>query len=366
MIWLDITDPKYVLFFRALLPYLRTLDEILITTRASSDYDECVQLLKLFRIAHHCIGGYGGATKEGKFRARLHRQEEFLKFFGTKLPTLLITGASADAVHFAFGVGIPIVHFSDTPIAGHTCDSHLLTKLARLTLPLSDLIFYPFVLPQKCFKLLGMGDDNIISYPFIDVALWLDDLPKGKDFRQTLCIPTNRPTILVREEEYKAHYVSKKLPIIYESIKLLAHNLDTNIIIMPRYGSKELEQEFGKYANVWITNEKFAPEDFYPFIDVLVGGGGTMNLESCYLGIPTISTRSLLLFHDKYLLKHRLMSHAKSATQVLKLVQEALTNKTQKIRQDALFFRTNKATALQDIITTIKQRFYISPNANTQ
>ena len=203
-----------------------------------------------------------------------------------------------------------------------------------------------------------MSADNIISYPFIDVALWLDDLPKGKDFRQALCIPTNRPTILMREEEYKAHYVSKKLPIIYESIELLAHNLDANIIIMPRYGSKELEQEFGKYANVWITNEKFAPEDFYPFIDVLVGGGGTMNLESCYLGIPTISTRSLLLFHDKYLLKHRLMSHAKSATQVLKLVRKALTNKTPKIRQDALFFRTNKATALQHIITTLKQRFY--------
>ncbi|GAB0173518.1 hypothetical protein NHP164001_15380 [Helicobacter trogontum] len=36
----------------------------------------------------------------------------------------------------------------------------------------------------------------------------------------------------------------------------------------------------------------------------------------------------------------------------------ALKNKTPKIRQNALFFRTNKATALQHIITTLKQRFY--------
>ncbi|WP_394909561.1 DUF354 domain-containing protein [uncultured Helicobacter sp.] len=358
MIWLDITDPKYVLFFRTLLPKLNILDEILITTRASSDYDECVRLLELFAIPHHCIGNYGGASKDGKFYARLQRQEMFLRLFGDELPTLLITGASADAVQFAFGLGIPIVHFADTPIAGHTCEAHLLTKLARLTLPLSSLIFYPFVLPQECFKLLGMSAENLISYPFIDVALWLQDMPQGRDFRQILSLPTHRPTILVREEEYKAHYVARKLPVIYESIPLLAQNLDTNIVIMPRYGSEELEREFGGLDNVYIARQKFAPKDFYPFVDVLVGGGGTMNLESCYLGIPTISTRSLLLFHDKYLLRHRLMTHATSAQEVLALTRQALQNPSPKTRQDSLFFRAPKEQAIGNIITELKQRFY--------
>lgn len=358
MIWIDIIDPKYVLFFRALLPHMQSLDEIFITTRASSDYDECAQLLRLFGIPHHCIGGYGGASKEGKFIARLRRQEAFLDFFGDTLPTLLITGASADAAQFAFGLGIPVVHFADTPIAGHTCEPHLLTKLARLTLPLSHLIFYPFIVPQQCFSMLGMDLRDCVAYPFIDVALWLTDLARGKDFREILHIPQDRPTILVREEEYKAHYVAQKLPIIYESIALLARNLAANIVIMPRYGSDELVREFGELENVWICRDKFAPQDFYPFIDVLVGGGGTMNLESCYLGIPTISTRSLLLFHDQYLITHRLMSHATSAQEVLALTHAALQRQTPKSRQDALFFRAPKEQAISAIITELKQRFY--------
>lgn len=358
MIWLDITDPKYVLFFRAFLPYLRALDEVCITTRSSSEYDECVRLLELFEMTHHCIGGYGGASREGKFHARLHRQEAFLEFFGENLPTLLITGASADAAQVAFGLGIPIVHFADTPIAGHTCDTRLLTKLARLTLPLSDLIFYPFVLPQECFSMLGMSAEDLVSYPFIDVALWLRDLPQGRDFRQILNLPTHRPTILVREEEYKAHYVAQKLPVIYESVALLASSLDANIVIMPRYGSEELDREFGGLDSVHIVRQKFAPEEFYPYIDVLVGGGGTMNLESCYLGIPTISTRSLLLFHDKYLLEHSLMSHATSAQEVLSLVREALARKASRRVQDTLFFCEPKEQAMRAIIEEIAQRFY--------
>ena len=360
MIWLDITDPKYVLFFRAFLPYLSALDEVCITTRASSEYDECVRLLELFGMVHRCVGGYGGAHIADKFRARMRRQEELLRLFGENLPTLLITGASADAAQVAFGLGIPIVHFADTPMAGHICDARLLTKLARLTLPLSSLIFYPFVLPRECFKLLGMSEENLISYPFIDVALWLQDMPKGRDFREILGLPTHRPTILVREEEYQAHYVAQKLPVIYESIALLAQNLNANIAIMPRYGFRELEREFGDLENVSIIRQKFAPQEFYPFIDVLVGGGGTMNLESCYLGIPTISTRSLLLFHDTYLLKHRLMSHATSAQEVLGLVREALARQAPRLRQDTLFFRAPREQAMRAIIEQIAQRFYRS------
>ncbi|PAF47771.1 hypothetical protein BKH46_02730 [Helicobacter sp. 12S02634-8] len=364
MIWLDIIDPKYVLFFKNLIPQLKCLDTVLITTRESGDYSECKKLLELFGIEHICIGGYGGEGLLGKFEKRLERQEGFLKLFAkTGIPKLFITGASADGAQTAFALGIPVVHFSDTPIKADHFTPHHFTQLARLTLPLSSLVFYPFVLPEICFTTLGIERENLICYHFIDVALWLKDLYPSKDFREIYHIPKDKPVILVREEEYKAHYVSQKLPIIYESIALLSRELEASLVVMPRYGSEKLKNDFGRLSNVFIIEDKLEPSTFYPFIDVLIGGGGTMNLEACYLGIPTISTRSLFLFHDRFLLTHHLMCHCKDTQEVYNAVKNALDmsakdlDKTRAKAYAKSLFEPEEA-CFDQIIQEIQKRYY--------
>lgn len=358
MIWLDITDPKYVLFFKEMLPLLKNLDQVLVTTRGNEGYSETHRLLELFDIKAHCIGGYGGASKLGKLQARLQRQNGFLSLFEElgEIPRVFITGASVEGVQTAYGLGIPVVNFADTPIAGHTFSLQALTILSRLTLSLSSLVFRPFVVPSQCYEALGVAKENIIAYDFIDVALWLRDLKKGRDFREILGLDTNKPTILVREEEYKAHYVKEKLPIIYESIHLLSSSLNANIVIMPRYESEGLIQEFSGIKNVHILEQKLEPNEFYPYIDLLIGGGGTMNLESCYLGIPTISTRSLFLYHDIYLLQNHLMHHAKTPQEVLALAQEALKTTREHIPNTRLFEK--KKAGFEEIVSIIEQRFF--------
>lgn len=359
MIWLDIIDPKYVLFFQSLIPKLKQLDEVIITSRKSEGYSECQQLLELFCIPHICIGGYGGETPIGKLQARLERQKGFLKLFEKiGIPTLFITGASVDGVQSAYGLGIPVVNFSDTPLKNDHFDKNSITILSRLTLPLSSIIFRPFVVPEICYSCLGIESKNIISYDFIDVALWLKDLSYGIDFRDRFNIPKNRPTILIREEEYKAHYVKEKSPIIYQSISTIASCLDVNVVVMPRYGTEGLD--FSGSENIYIIEEKLHPGDFYPFVDILIGGGGTMNLEACYLGIPTISTRSLFLFHDKYLLDNLLMKHCKNTPDVLQEVKNILATKkpstTQKAKAKKLF--EPKSANFEEIFKIIKERFY--------
>ncbi|MDO7252495.1 DUF354 domain-containing protein [Helicobacter cappadocius] len=359
MIWLDIIDPKYVLFFNPLIPKLKELDEVIITTRKSKEYSECWELLELFNISNICVGGYGGESPLGKFNARLDRQKAFLELFEkTGIPKLFITGASVDGVQTAYALGIPIVNFSDTPLKNDHFDIDSMTILSKLTLPLSSLIFHPFVVPEICYASMGVPAKNIISYDFIDIALWLKDMQPGIDFRKTFNIPQNRPSILFREEEYKAHYVKEKLPIIYESIEKIASCLDVNVVIMPRYGKEGLY--FKGFENIFIIEEKLPPADFYPFIDILVGGGGTMNLEACYLGIPTISTRSLFLFHDKYLLNNHLMRHCKNSQEVYEEVKSILATKKPSIAKKAnarkLF--EPKPANFEEIFKTIKERFY--------
>lgn len=337
MIWLDITDPKYVLFFKELIPLLENLDKLIITSRTSKDYSECARLLKLFNIPHTHIGSYGGSDKLSKLESRLTRQKAFLELFNKiGIPKLFICGASVEGVHAAYGLGIPIIIFADTPLKSHRFSIKDITILSRLTLPLANIIFRPFVVPSQCYTALGLKKSQVIAYNFLDVALWLKNMPNGSDFRKKLNIPTDIPTILVREEEYKAHYVKKQLPIIYESISLLAE-LEVSVVIMPRYESTHLKKNFANKKNIYILEQILPPQDFYPFIDVLVGGGGTMNLESCYLGIPTISTRSLFLFHDRYLIDNNLMYHCVDSRSVLDLVISILKNKRKKRIQKELF-----------------------------
>lgn len=361
MIWLEIIDPKYVLFFHQFIPMLQKLDEVLITTRKSKGYNECSKLLKLFEIEHTCIGGYGGRELTEKLHARLSRQMGFLKLF-KKIgkPDLFITGASVDGSQVAYGLGIPVINFSDTPLRSEKFCLDSITLLSRLTLPLSSLIFHPFIVPEVCYTSLGISSKNIFAYDFIDVALWLKDLPIGEDFRKKYGIPTHYPTILVREEEYKAHYVYRKLDTIYESIALLANLNEVNVVIMPRYESRILRKNFGNLKNVWIIEEKLLPSDFYPFIDILIGGGGTMNLEACYLGIPVISTRSLFLFHDRYLLDNNLMKHCQNAVEVTKIAKEILTlkwNGKNVLRSKNQKFFELKKPDFEEIFQTIKARF---------
>ncbi|MDU7692782.1 MAG: DUF354 domain-containing protein [Helicobacter sp.] len=351
-IWLDITDPKYALFLSPLISELKKSNELLITSRQDSAYSELASIFELLGIDAFYIGKHGGANILDKFKARLYRQNEFLNIFKkTFLPDLLITGASVEAAQCAFGCGIKIIHFADTPLAGNSLDKSLYTKVARLSLGLSDIIFHPFVVPKEAFLNLGLKESQVICQDFIDVALWLWDLgedifnnkidhQKRAEFCKKLGLDPDGPIILAREEEFKAHYVGKKYSLFYDALKELK---DYQIILMPRYEIAPLLEEFNSFKNIRILSEKLLPREFYPFVDLLIGGGGTMNLEAAFLGIPVISVRSLLLFHDVHLMQNNLMHHAKTTNDVVHLASILLKN-ARSARSDnrAIFFKNRQ------------------------
>lgn len=328
MLWIDIATPKYALFFSKMIPYLKNIDEdILITTRFSKGYEEVTKVLDILNLEYHILGNYGGSSIKDKFNARLKRQSEFADIFEKKgYPKTLICGSSVEGVQTAFGLGIPVIHFADTPIRGYEFKYEDMTILSKLTIPLSSLIFHPFVVPKDVYVKFGVDPKNVIAHNFIDVCLWMSDIKKEEknDFRAKYNLDKSKKTILIREEEYNAHYVKEKLPIIYNLIPLIAEKYDYNIVIMPRYGSENLKKDFSDYAT--ILEDKLKPEEFYPFIDLLIGGGGTMNLEASYFGIPVISTRSLFLYHDKYLINNKLMYHVRTEDEALKIIEEEIGN----------------------------------------
>lgn len=332
MIWIDVGTPKYAMFFSRMIPELKKRGhEVLVTTRYAPHYTEAKEVLELQGIEPIVLGEYGGSTLLEKFQARIFRQKEFLDIFAARgMPRVLICGAVVDSVHVAYGVGIPVVNIYDTPastFAGDKDNPKNLTAVARLTLPYSRLFFYPYIMPRSMFKNLTLEEDQIVPYDFVDVSLWMKEVKPypANDFRVRYGLDTSLPTIMIREEEYKAHYVQDKIPVIYSVIRRLKERVKANVVIMPRYERDYLERDFGDVAT--ILREKLRPEEFYPFIDLFIGGGGTMNLESVYYGIPTISTRSIWLYHDQYLLEKGLMHWSNDVEEILSLVPQIIGKK---------------------------------------
>ncbi|MCX8084109.1 MAG: DUF354 domain-containing protein [Calditerrivibrio sp.] len=331
-IWFDIATPKYAVFFSKIIKLLeRKGINIVVTSRYSEDYTEVVALLDLFGIEHKIIGSYGGNTPYGKFKSRLERQYGFLELFDNiGMPLCCFCGCVVDSIQFSFGVGIPVINFSDTPsydVVGYFGVPKNFTAVSKLTLPISNYIFYPFVLPKEIYRGIVVDENVLHSYDFIDVHLWMNEIYGGKrgdDFRTKFGIPKHKPTILLREEEYKANYVKEKIDIIYKVIPFLKE-FDVNVVIMPRYDKESLKSNFGDIA--YVLEEKVLPHEFYPYVDMIIGGGGTMNLEACYLGIPTISTRSIWLYHDQYLIKNNIMYWSHDIKEILNIVDKNIGKK---------------------------------------
>lgn len=334
MIWFDITDPKYALFFAPVLKILqKNRVKFLVTARRSAWYSELSKIIQILKIPAIFAGGHGGESATEKFLAREKRQKLLLKILQNQneMPRVFVTGASVEGTQIAFGLGMKILQFSDTPIAGHENLPDLITKVARLTLPLSSVIFHPFVVPRAVYE--NFGVERIFAYDFLDPALYFQDLgrkihenspdPREKrEFLRKIGAQNfeNSPIFLVREEEYAAHYVARKNPVIYEAIQLLAE-LPALILVMPRYVDPKnfATSDFSSFLtrkNVKILAKKLRPDEFYPHITALIGGGGTMNLEAAFLGVRVLSVRSLLLFHDIFLLQNSLMTHHKTAREI--------------------------------------------------
>lgn len=332
MIWIDVATPKYALFFSLMIKewQKRGLNgrEFLVTTRYAPHYTEARDILRLHNIPHIVLGEYGGSSLLEKFEARIFRQKEILDLFKAKgSPSVLICGAVVDSVNVAYGIGIPVINIYDTPAFTKPQKEELpteLTAVARLTLPFSKLFFYPFIFPKDLMLHFALDESQLAPYPFIDVALWMQNIKKESknDFRIRYGLDLNKPTILVREEEYKAHYVKEQIPVIYDILPHLSKELNANVVIMPRYEKDRLKRDFSSYAT--ILEEKLKPEEFYPFIDLFIGGGGTMNLEAVCYGIPTISTRSIWLIHDQYLIKNNLMFWTQDKDEIFSLARKWL------------------------------------------
>lgn len=336
MIWFDLVTPKSVLFFEPIIKKIQEQREVFITTRGGEGYHETVELLDLYNLSYTNIGNFGGGSLKSKFAASIDRQIKFMEFIGERHIDRLVCLSSVDACRVAFGLGIQIINFYDIPLSDHKTNFTRALPQARLTIPLANKMFKPFVVPDEVIERFGLDKSQIFEYNFIDPLIWLQNFKYDFDYvKKTLKnynMDYSKSTIVIREEEYKSSYVDKKYPILYEAINEIQTLTNSNIIIIPRYESEYLEKEF---PNAIVLKEKVEIQHLLVFCDLFIGGGGTINSEACFLGTPTISTRSFISHYDKYQIDNNLMLWVETKEELIKKVQLMIGTKvdTKPIKQ---------------------------------
>ncbi|PLX66938.1 MAG: hypothetical protein C0603_09720 [Denitrovibrio sp.] len=329
MIWFDLVTPKSVMFFR---PFIAKIKErghnVLVTAREGDGYKEVVDLLTLYRIDFINRGFFGGANLGDKLKASIHRQLALMEYIEKRNITKLVCLCSVDANRVAFGLGVPIVNFYDIPLSDHKANFKKALPQARLTLPLSTKAFRPYMVPQTIFERFSMEADQIHSYQFLDVVAWLHDFKPDRsfydDFLKSHGLDAKKKTIVVREEEFKASYVHKKYPVLYDGLKIIHETMDVNIIVIPRYEHEPLKELF-PYAAV--LEEKMVIQHLLAFADLFIGGGGTLNSEACFFGTPTISTRSFVSHYDKLLIDAQLMEKIDTVEELIETTSRIMSKR---------------------------------------
>lgn len=318
-VWLDILTPKQVMFFKPLVDSLMIGGHDVLST--SRDYREATELARIKNLEIKVVGKHGGEGKYDKLRASASRVFELAELVQAFEPDLAITFSSPEGARVSFGLGIRHYCFNDSPHA---------TAVSKLTAPLTDLLFCPWIIPYSAWNKFGLPKTNIVRYKALDPVAWLK-----RSAGQPRSHPTdmiygngNKKKILVRLEESKAAYltessVKKNGYLFLDSLVKSIHDL-ANIVVICRYSDQVTKVNERYQDKVSIVGNIIDGTSAINSCDLFIGAGGTMTAEACLMGKPAISIAPISFYVEKYLLKSGLLLKALKPTDLVKLVTKTL------------------------------------------
>ena len=301
-VWLDVLTPKQANLFAELHDRLNAKGcKVLVTTR---QYREVNELLELRKLKTSKVGRHGGAHLKEKLLESSKRVTGLAEFVGDYSPDVAISFSSPEAARVAFGLGIPHYCMSDSPHAEAVC---------RLTIPLSEKLFTPWVIPSYAWNRYGIRPRDVVRYRALDPIVWINSKnnPKALD---ELNLDLTKPVVVIRTSEEFAAYlsdhsgarVSTTMDIVSNILDL--SNGEMQLVVLPRYDEQgeKFRKRFG--ARITVPQHVIDGVSLLRASSVFIGGGGTMSAEAALLGVPVISYYpGDQTFVEKFLVKYGLI-----------------------------------------------------------
>ncbi|MBM3898234.1 MAG: DUF354 domain-containing protein [Thaumarchaeota archaeon] len=317
-VWVDILTPKQALFFEPLIKELSLKNDVLVTSRK---YREVELIMEKRGIAGHFIGEHGGKDLYRKLVASAERIRKLADLVSKEEPDIAVSFSSPECCRVAFGLGIKNYCITDSPHAA---------AVARLTVPLCDELFTPWVIPTRAWTKYGIAANNITKYRALDPAAWLKRVDRSKR-RPEVKVEKGKKTIVVRLEESFAAYLletsNKKQTQGYQLLaKLVKEFSNCNIVALGRY-SEQIEILQKNFDNKIIVPDNIV--DGIPLLmncDIFIGMGGTMTAEAALLGVPTVSFFRGTYDIERFLIRKGLVLKPKNVDDVVKVSKKLLAD----------------------------------------
>jgi predicted glycosyltransferase len=326
---LDILTPKQGMLFSKLSERLEQKGhQVLRTTRK---YREVNQLLKLKGLDAKVLGEHGGKNVADKLKASAQRTLELASYLEKAKPDVAVSFSSPEMARTAYGLGIPHICVNDSPHA---------EAVARLTVPLSEKLLTPKMIPKKEWIKYGIAPARIIQYNALDPWAWLKDFKPDKRIVHQLGLDKSRPLLTFRTEESHAAYLLSKtraeLAIVPILKQVLKKAKDIQVVVVPRYDDQI--KVFRSIFNdrVIVCESTVDGPSLLHYTSIFIGGGGTMTAESALLGVPTFSCypdKPVIIL--KYLIRNGLVRLETDPSKLLGMIQLTLDNLDEEKKRQA-------------------------------
>ena len=275
------------------------------TFSTKREYREVTELLQLRGLKAIPVGRHGGEKLEDKLVESSNRVSALAKILEDQSVDVAISFSSPEAARVAFGLGIPHYCISDSPHAD---------AVSRLTVPLTEKLFTPWIIPIRAWTRYGINPRDVVRYRALDPAVWVSKYKSNMKALDLLKLDFSKPIIVIRTPEEYASYLSDRHSGIAGKVaETVAKIIDVSgdssqIVVLPRYDvqGERFTKKFG--------NRLIVPEHVIDAVSLLrvssvfLGGGGTMTAEAALLGVPVISYYpGDATFVERFLINHGLV-----------------------------------------------------------
>jgi predicted glycosyltransferase len=351
-VWIDVLTPKQANFFAELQHRLNVKGfKTILTTR---EYREVNELLELRNVKTIQVGRHGGGALQEKLVESSKRISELAKVVEEQDPDVAISFSSPEAARVAFGLKVPHYCVSDSPHAEAVC---------KLTIPISEKLFTPWIIPTYAWRRYGINPRDIIRYRALDPKVWLSGYKVNPKALDSLKLDISKPIILIRPPEELAAYLSSRSSSAYGStVEIAAKILDLadnglQIVVLPRYDD-QADRYKKRFGNRVIATEHIVDAAaLLQATSVFIGGGGTMTAEAALLGVPSISYYpGEPTFVDRFLINYGLVDRLQDPGRI---AQRALAmSKNSELREFCRKKASKLLQSMEDPLRLIIQRIF--------
>ena len=283
-VWIDILTPKQANFLGEL--HHRLIAKGIKTFISTREYREVNQLLDLKGLKATEVGRHGGGELRNKLAESSKRISKLSEIIAEEKPDVAISFSSPEAARVSFGLKIPHYCISDSPHA---------EAVSKLTVPISQKLFTPWIIPIHAWTRYGITARDVVQYRALDPIVWLTNYKSNTKTLESLNLDSSKPIVTIRPPEEFAAYLSDRHSSITDKVTDVVSKIleldgqNSHVVVLPRYDvqSERFKKRFG--------NKVVVPEHIIDSISltrassVFLGGGGTMTAEAALLGVPAIS-----------------------------------------------------------------------------